>query len=396
MTEERRLRNKRRPATDVAHLGRDPKQHLGAVNTPVYRATTILFDTVAELEAAERGEYPGITYGLHGLPTVTDLQAAMAALEGGYAALAVPSGLAAITLALLGTTRAGDHVLITDAVYGPTRRFCDNQLKRFGVEVSYYDPVAGTAVEREFRSNTRVVFTESPGSLTFEVQDVPAIAEVAHAKGALVMLDNTWATPLGFSAFARGADISLHAGTKYLGGHSDVLVGVIDCSEATFPALHRLWTDMGVAVSSDDAFLALRGLRTLAVRLERHTQSALTIAGWLRERPEVQEVIFPALPGSRGHELWQRDFTGACGLFGVVLKPVAKARVAALLDGLRLFRMGWSWGGFESLIIPANVERAKRTIRWNAGGPYLRLHVGLESVDDLIADLADGFARLRG
>ena len=395
MTEERRPGGKRRPATQVAHLGRDPRQHLGAVNTPVYRATTILFDTVAELEAAERGEYPGITYGLHGLPTVTDLQAAMAQLEGGYAALAVPSGLAAITLALLGTTRAGDHVLVTDAVYGPTRRFCDNQLKRFGVEVSYYDPLAGTAVERQFRSNTRVVFTESPGSLTFEVQDVPAIAEVAHAKGALVMLDNTWATPLGFRAFARGVDISLHAATKYVGGHSDVLVGLVVCSEAAYPGLHRLWTDMGVSASSDDCFLALRGLRTLAVRLERHTQSALTIARWLREQPDVVEVIFPALPGSRGHELWQRDFTGACGLFGVVLKPVAKARVDAMLDGLQVFKMGWSWGGFESLIIPANIERAKRTIRRDAGGPYLRLHVGLESVDDLIADLEDGFSRLR-
>lgn len=386
----------RAPATDVAHLGRDPKQHLGAVNTPVYHATTILFDTVAELEAAERGEHAGVTYGLHGLPTVTDLQAAMAALEGGHASLAVASGLAAITLALLGTTRAGDHVLVTDAVYGPTRRFCDNQLKRFGVEVSYYDPLAGASIERHFKSNTRVVFAESPGSLTFEVQDVPAIAAAAHRRGALVMLDNTWATPLGFPAFARGADISLHAGTKYVGGHSDVLVGLITCSEATFPALHRLWTDMGVALSSDDAFLALRGLRTLAVRLERHTQSALTIARWLRERPEVDEVIFPALPGSRGHELWKRDFIGACGLFGVMLKPVAKARVDAMLDGMRLFRMGWSWGGFESLIIPANVERAKRTLRWDSRGPYLRLHVGLEDAQDLLADLEDGFARLRG
>jgi len=394
VTEERRPGGKRRPATEVAHLGRDPRQHLGAVNTPVYRATTILFDTVAELEAAERGEYRGVTYGLHGLPTVTDLQAAIAQLDGGYAALAVPSGLAAITLALLGTTRAGDHVLVTDAVYGPTRRFCDNQLKRFGVEVSYYDPLAGTAVERQFRSNTRVVFIESPGSLTFEVQDVPAIADVAHAKGALVMLDNTWATPLGFPAFARGVDIALHAGTKYLGGHSDVLIGLVVCSEAAYRGLHRLWTDMGVSASSDDAFLALRGLRTLAVRLERHTQNALTIAQWLLERPEVDEVIFPALPGSRGHELWQRDFTGACGLFGVILKPVAKAHVDAMLDSLQLFKMGWSWGGFESLIIPANVERAKRTIRWDAGGPYLRLHVGLESVDDLIADLAAGFERL--
>ncbi|HUH94843.1 MAG TPA: cystathionine beta-lyase [Casimicrobiaceae bacterium] len=386
----------RKPATDVAHLGRAPGEHLGAVNTPVYRATTILFDTLADLEAAERGEYPGVTYGLHGLPTVTDLQSAIAKLEGGYAALAVPSGLAAITLALLATTSAGDHVLVTDAVYGPTRRFCDNQLRRLGVEVSYYDPLAGAAIEGAFRPNTRLVFTESPGSLTFEVQDIPAIAAVAHARGARVMLDNTWATPLGFAPFAHGVDIALHAGTKYIGGHSDVLVGVIDCNQATYAGMHRLWTDMGVALSSDDAFLALRGLRTLAVRLERHTQSALTIARWLQARPEVAEVIFPALPGSRGHELWRRDFTGACGLFGVVLKPFPKARVAAMLDGMRLFRMGWSWGGFESLVIPANIERAKRTLPWTASGPYLRLHIGLEASEDLIADLVDGFERLRG
>jgi cystathionine beta-lyase len=390
------MSDKRKPATDVAHVGRRPAEHLGAVNTPVYRATTILFDTLADLEAAERGDYPGVTYGLHGLPTVTDLQAAVSALEGGHASLAVASGLAAITLAFIGTVNAGDHVLVTDAVYGPTRRFCDNQLKRFGIEVSYYHPLAGEAIERDFRPNTRLVFAESPGSLTFEVQDIPAIARVAHARGALLMLDNTWATPLGFAPFAHGVDIALHAGTKYIGGHSDVLVGVIDCSEATYPRLHRLWTDMGVTLSSDDAFLALRGLRTLAVRLERHTQSGLRIAHWLREQPEVAEVIYPALPGSRGHELWKRDFTGACGLFGVALKPAPKARVSALLDGMRLFRMGWSWGGFESLIIPANVERAKRTFAWQVEGPYLRLHVGLESADDLIADLADGLARLRG
>jgi cysteine-S-conjugate beta-lyase len=395
MNDERGPGSKMRPATAVGHLGRDPKQHLGAVNTPVYRASTMLFDSVADLEAAERGEYPGITYGLHGLPTVRDLQLAMAALEGGYASLAVPSGLAAITLALLATTRPGDHVLVTDSVYGPTRRFCEHHLKRLGVEVSYYDPLAGAAVEREFRPRTRIVFTESPGSLSFEVQDVPAIAAVAHRRGALVMLDNTWATPLGFPAFAHGVDISLHAGTKYLGGHSDVLVGVLTGTAQSFPELHRLWTDMGVAVSSDDCFLALRGLRTLALRLERHTRSALEIARWLRHRPEVDEVILPALEGSRGHELWRRDFSGACGLFGVILKPVAKARVDAMLDGLRLFRMGWSWGGFESLIIPAHPERTRSATRWQADGPYLRLHVGLEDAQDLIADLADGLARLR-
>jgi cystathionine beta-lyase len=385
----------RRPATEVAHLGRDPSKHAGAVNTPVYRATTMLFDCVADLEAAERGEFPGISYGLHGLPTVTDLQDAVARLEGGFAALAVPSGLAAITLALLAVLRAGDHVLVSDSVYGPTRRFCDNQLTRFGVAVTYYDPLIGGGIDKEIRDNTKVVYAESPGSLSFEVQDIPAIAAAAHARGALLMIDNTWATPLGFASFAHGADISLHAGTKYLGGHSDVLNGMIVCNQATHARMHRLWTDMGVAASSDDCFLALRGLRTLAVRLERHTRSALTIAQWLRERPEVAEVIYPALPGSRGHDLWKRDFTGACGLFGFVLHPVDKARVDAMLDGLSLFRMGWSWGGFESLIIPTHPGRTRTATRWQTPGPCVRLHVGLEDPQDLMADLDAGFARLR-
>jgi cystathionine beta-lyase len=384
------------PATQVAHLGRDPAAFLGAVNTPVFRATTIVFPTVAELEAAARGEHPGITYGLDGLPTVRDLQAAVATLEGGHAALAVPSGLTATTLPLLALLSRGDHVLVTDSVYGPTRRFCDLHLARYGIEVSYYDPLAGPAIEQAFRPNTRVVFTESPGSLTFEVQDLPAIAAVAHARGAKVVLDNTWATPLCFRAFDHGVDVSVHAATKYLGGHSDVLLGLIVANAATHPVLHRFWTDTGVTASSDDCFLGLRGLRTLATRLARHQASATQVALWLQAQPAVREVIYPALPGSRGHELWQRDFTGATGLFGVVLHPVGKERIAALLDGMRLFKMGWSWGGFESLIIPTWPERARTATRWNAGGPCLRLHVGLEDPGDLIGDLADGLKRLAG
>ncbi len=384
----------RNKATQVGHLGRAPRKFLGAVNTPVFRATTMLFPTVADLEAATRGEYAGIGYGLHGLPTVTDLQAAIATLEGGYAALAVPSGLTATTLPLLALTRPGDHVLVTDSVYGPTRRFCELHLKRLGVEVSYYDPLLGADIAREFRPNTKIVFVESPGSLTFEVQDVPAIVQVAHARGALVIIDNSWATPLNFRAFDFGVDVSVHAATKFIGGHSDVLLGLIVASEATYPALHRLWTDMGVTASSDDCFLGLRGLRTLAVRLVRHQASAIKVAQWLRTRPEVNEVIYPALPGSRGHELWKRDFQGATSLFGVVLNPVAKARIDALLDGMRIFSMGSSWGGFESLIIPTYPERMRTASTWKAGGPSLRLYVGLEDPDDLIADLADGLTRL--
>ena len=386
----------RNKATQVGHLGRTPQKFLGAVNTPVFRATTMLFPTVADLEAAVRGEYQGIGYGLHGLPTVTDLQAAIAQLEGGHAALAVPSGLTATTLPLLALAKPGDHILVTDSVYGPTRRFCELHLKRLGVEVGYYDPLLGADIAREFRPNTRIVFVESPGSLTFDVQDVPAIARVAHARNALVIMDNSWATPLYFRAFDHGVDVSVHAATKYIGGHSDVLLGLIVGSAATFPALHRLWTDMGVTASSDDCFLGLRGLRTLAVRLARHQASGIKIAEWLRTRPEVREVIHPALPGSRGHELWKRDFAGATSLFGMVLHPVAKERIDAMLDGMRLFSMGWSWGGFESLMIPVYPERVRTASRWDVGGPSLRLYIGLEDPDDLIADLGDGFARLGG
>ena len=385
------------PSTEVVHLGRDPAKHLGAVNTPVYRASTMVFPTLDDLEASAAGRYDGIGYGLHGLPTVTDLQAAMAALEGGTRGFAVPSGLTATTFPLLALTKAGDRVLITDSVYGPTRRFAMNTLPRYGVEVAFYDPLAGSSIDEAMTPNTRVVFVESPGSLAFDVQDVPAIAAVAHRHGARVVLDNSWATPLGFRAFDHGVDVSVHAATKYIGGHSDVLLGVIVCNDETAAPMLRLWTDMGVAVSTDDAFLGLRGLRTLAARLDRHQASATRIATWLRSRPEVLEVLYPALPGARGHELWKRDFRRATGLFTVVLKPgPVRDDFAAMLDGMRLFRMGWSWGGFESLVIPTDPNRLRTVSHFDAGGPCLRLHIGLESPDDLIADLEAGLARLAG
>jgi len=325
---------------------------------------------------------------------VTDLQDAVAALEGGHGALAVPSGLTATTLPLLALAAPGDHVLVVDSVYGPTRRFCDLHLRRFGVDVSYYDPLLGASIAAHLRPTTTVVFAESPGSLTFEIQDIPAIAAATHARGAKLVMDNTWATPLGFRAFDHGVDVSVHAATKYIGGHSDVLLGLVVANEATYPRLHRLWTDMGVTASGDDCFLALRGLRTLPTRLARHQASALEVAAWLAQRPEVREVLHPGLPGARGHDLWRRDFRMATGLFGIVLNPVARERIAAMLDGMRLFGMGWSWGGFESLIIPTWPERVRTATAWDPGGPVLRLHIGLEEPRDLIHDLAAGFARL--
>jgi cystathionine beta-lyase len=384
-----------RAATQVGHLGRDPRRYLGAVNTPVFRASTILFSNVADLEQAARGQYGGLAYGLHGLPTVTDLAQALAALEGADDALLVPSGLTATTFPLLALAKAGDHVLVTDAVYGPTRRFCNNHLRRLGVGVDYYDPLLGAGIAREFRPNTTIVFAESPGSLTFEVQDIPAIAAVTHAHGARLILDNTWATPLGFRSFDHGVDVAVHAVTKYIGGHSDVMLGAVIANGETFDVLHRLWTDMGITASSDDCFLGLRGLRTLAVRLAQHERSAVEIATWLKERPEVRQVLYPALPGDRGHALWKRDFRGASGLFGVVLQPVDATRLASMLDGMRLFGLGWSWGGFESLLIPTWPERTRTATSWDPGGPSLRLQIGLEDPRDLMADLEEGFARLR-
>lgn len=389
------MTRKRGDSTRVGHLGRSPRKWMGAVNTPVFRASTILFPTVEELRRAAAGQHDGLTYGLHGVPTVSDFEAAMAELEGGHAALAVPSGLAATTLPFLAFLKPGDHALVTDVVYGPTRRFCEHHVKRFGVEVEYYDPLIGAGIAGLMKPSTKLVFLESPGSLTFEVQDVPAICKAAREHGAVTVLDNTWATPLCFRAFDHGVDVSVHAATKYIGGHSDVLLGAIVASEAAYPPLLRLWTDMGVTASTDDCFLGLRGLRTLAARLDRQSASAMRIAEWLRAQPQVKEVLYPALPGARGHELWKRDFRGASSLFGVILHPVAEERVDAMLDGMELFSMGWSWGGFESLVIPTAPQRLRSVTTWPES-QCLRLSIGLEDADDLVADLEAGFARMRG
>lgn len=379
--------------TKLVTEGRDPKKQLGAVNTPVYHASTIVFPTVQALRDAWEGKGDWLLYGRRGTPTTFGLQQALAELEGGHKCLLAPSGLAAITTALLAYLEAGDHLLMVDSVYLPTRHFCDDMLKRLGVETTYYDPLAGAGIAGLMRPNTKVVFVESPGSVTFEVQDVPAIAAAAHAGGALCMMDNTWATPLYFKSFAHGVDVSIHAATKYIVGHSDAMLGTITTTEAAWPRLKEAHDLLGQCAGPDDVYLGQRGLRTMGVRLRRQQETALILARWLLDRPEVERVLHPALPGDPGHALWKRDFTGASGLFGAVLKPCGENAVTALVDHLELYGLGYSWGGYESLIMFYEPEKMRTATSWNAPGPTLRFHAGLEDPEDLIADLARGLER---
>ena len=376
--------------TALSHLGRDPDQQLGFVNPPVYRGSTVLFPTVEALETGDRE----FTYGRQGTPTVRGLETAVAELEGGYRACLAPSGLAAVTCALLAFVRAGDHILVTDSVYAPTRRFCDQTLAALGVETTYYDPVVGPGIANLFRANTRLVFAESPGSQTMEMQDIPAISSAARARGIVVILDNTWASPLYFKPFAHGVDVSIQAATKYIVGHADAMLGVVTTNETHWGPVKATHTNLGLCPGPEDAYLALRGLRTLGVRLQRHWESGLTMAAWLKARPEVLRIMHPALPGDPGFDLWQRDFTGASGLFSILLQPVSKTALCAMLDGLELFGMGYSWGGYESLIVPFDPRGYRTAVPWTGTGAALRLHIGLEDVEDLKQDLAAGFERL--
>ncbi len=383
----------RAPATLLPHARRDPFANHGIVNPPVYHASTILFPTLAALEEADRTPFDGTRYGRRGTPTTFALEDAVAELEGGFRSIAVPSGLAAITTALLAYLGQGDHLLMVDTAYTPTRRFCDSFLKNLGVETTYYDPLAD--IRPLLRDTTRVVFMESPGSLTYEVQDVAAGVAAARRVGAVTIVDNTWSAGLYFKPFTHGVDVSIQAATKYIVGHSDVMLGLITTNEASFLRVRRCAAFLGLAAGPDDCYLALRGLRSLAVRLARHQENAMAVATWLAGRPEVETVLYPALPSCPGHEAWRRDFTGANGLVTVVLRAaVAKPALAAMLDGLSLFRLGYSWGGYESLIVPVNPRETRSATPWIRPGTCLRLHCGLEHPADLIADLDAGLARL--
>ena len=381
------------PATRLIHAGRRPEWTHGVVNPPVYHASTCIFDTLAEMDARVRDPSSGLYYGRRGTPTQWALEEALTQMEPGAGGTKLfPSGLAAVAGALLAVMKCGDHLLMVDSVYEPTRTLCDRRLKALGIETTYYAP--GADIAPLLRPNTRAVFTESPGSLTFEVQDIPALAEAAHKAGALVLMDNTWATSLYFKALPHGVDVMVQALTKYVVGHSDALLG----AATTTP---ELWKDFAAAVHNfgycaapDDAMLALRGLRTLDVRLARHHANGFAVARWLEGHPEVARVLHPALPGAPGHALWQRDFSGASGLFAMQLRRGERADLAALVDGLKLFKMGFSWGGYESLILPVRLAGIRTADPWpDEGGPLVRLHIGLEDPADLIADLDAGLQR---
>jgi cystathionine beta-lyase len=378
-----------KPDTRIVTGGRDPFSYHGFVNPPVHHASTVLYKSADDL-FANRSRY---AYGRRGTPTSEALQQAMAEIEGPHCAgvALLPSGLNAISTTFLSVVSAGDHVLVSDSVYEPTRIVCDTVLKRLGVETTYYDPLIGAGIADLCKPNARLVFTEAPGSQSFEMQDISAIAAAAHAKGALVAMDNTWATPLYFRPLDFGVDLSIQAGTKYISGHADVMIGMVAANAAAWPQLHKTVGTLGLCVGPDDIYMTLRGLRTLSVRLARHQESALKLARWMQGRPEIVRVLYPALENDPGHAIWQRDFSGASGLFSVVLKPVPDAAIRAFLDALTLFGMGYSWGGYESLVIPFDCTRYRTVTRWAPGGPALRFHIGLEDTDDLIADLERGF-----
>lgn len=383
-------RNAYRSATMLVLAGRSPFEHHGFVNAPLYRGSTVLSETYDDL-IHHRGRY---VYGRRGSPTLEALSSALASIEKSAGVLLTPSGLSAISTALLSVVKSGDHILVADSVYRPTRLICDGILKRMGIETTYYDPLVGNGIQALFRANTTAVFIEAPGSQTFEMCDVSAVTKAAREHRTVSLMDNTWATPLYFQPHEHGVDISIQAGTKYLGGHSDINLGTISVNEANYKRVLATHGDLGINPGPEDVYLALRGLRTLDIRLQRHMASGIQIAQWLQSRPEVSRVLHPALETDPGYSIWKRDFSGASGLFSFILKPESTEKIAGFFDALELFGMGYSWGGFESLAVPFDCSSYRTATDWKPGGPAIRLHIGLEDPLDLIDDLERALDKL--
>ncbi|NRD32285.1 cystathionine beta-lyase [Shewanella sp. DC2-4] len=382
-------------ATQIVSLGRDKKWTKGVINPPVFRASTIVFETMDEMRHAAKNKTNGeMFYGRRGTPTHFAFQAAIAELEGGVGTALYPSGAAAISAALLSFLKTGDHLLMVDSVYEPTRDLCTHILGGFGIETTYYDPLIGAGIRDLIRPNTKVLFLESPGSITMEVQDVPTLCRIAHEHGLITMLDNTWASPINSKPFEMGVDISIQAATKYIVGHSDVMIGTATANEKYWPQLREHSYLMGQTTSPDDVYLAARGLRTLGVRMAQHEKNALQVANWLKNRPEVDHLRHPAFDTCPGHEFFKRDFSASNGLFSFILKQGDGDAVTALVENMSHFKMGFSWGGYESLILGIfGIEKIRSATQWDASKPLIRLHIGLEDPADLIADLSAGFER---
>ncbi len=391
--------------TEVVVSGGNPAGYAGTVGTPLYQSSTILFPTLEDYHNAERGEkfYPeqenghalDYSYGINGTPTTFALQDTLCRLEGGSSCVITPSGLSAITTALLAFLQSGDHLLMIDGAYGPTRRFCFKELRKLGIETDYYSPEIGADIESLIKENTRVIFLESPCSQTFEIQDVPAITAIAKERNIITILDNSWATPLYFRPLEYGVDISIQACTKYIGGHSDIMLGAIICNEHTTEPVLRCYRNYGITASPHDCWLALRGIKSMAARLEYQQTSTARIVEWLAGRSEVAEILYPSYEKSPYHGLWKQLYSGAASLFSIVLdKDYPRESVANMVDNLELFGIGASWGGYESLILDFNPRHARTATSWDKDATCLRLYIGLENTEDLIADLDGGFSRL--
>jgi len=377
--------------TLLTHAGSKPDEYHGAVNVPPHRMSTIVFRNYADFEKVPNVPY---SYGRAGTPSSAAFEEAIAAIEGAYRSVSTCSGLSAIVTVLMAFTQAGDHVLMTDNCYGPSRKSCEEILRRFGVDVEYYPPMIGKDIEKLFRPNTKLVFMEAPGSLTFEVQDIGAITAAAKKAGIKTAIDNSWATPLFFRPIDFGIDVSMMTATKYISGHSDCMLGVVSTNEESWPQVKRTALMLGLCGGSEELYLGLRGLRTLNVRMLQHQKNALDIATWLAAQPQVKRVHHPALASCPGHDNWKKYYKGSSGTFGIILHQTNREKIAAMLDGMEIFNLGFSWGGFESLLFPEQPKPIRNATAWEEEGFSLRLHIGLEDAEDIRADLAAGLARL--